>query len=688
MADDRLDSTISAMQFASGTILYVGTETGSVFRFTFDTASRRWTRTAIHALGGSQQLPTLWRAITDIAVDPADPSGASIYVTIGGHGDYRHVWHFDGAQWQHRSGGGSSTDSLLDVHASAIEVDPLNPTHLYVGTDIGVWRSRDGGLRWSPFSQGLPDAGVRDLLLHQIGRVIRAATHGRGIYEHTLDTDTASGIELYVRRTQWDTGRVRAVSGLPDPTAPGDRSWHWESPDVKVDTPNALRGFQLPATGTPGFIDFVDTLQDGTLGIATHATPNTISRVYVQVHNRGVITADNVRVTLLIALLGANLPALPVDYAASVRNGTPIRSAYWRTVGTVLINNVRVGHPALAAFDLPPTLTPPPANRNSNNHHALLALVHHPDDQHMQANTNANAAVLDERKMALKAASVVQFVGEDPEPPLVVPFTLNNSRPDRDLRLRLTTDLKDYPGRVQLVLPPIRTQGSLPQQLSGLAADTDKKPFADWAAGHLSLLQQNPRSVPSFDPDWTKQRIDDVNATLRAPLVLNVTNKRVATLRNVILGPSASITAWLVVSRSDPMWPGMGFDFDALSADEDAPSSSSVMGGMRVRVECVPEIEPKVYSIKLTATKRGAAYRLLTARLSDSAGRVITPADGAILILTIDGESRTPKTVEMRWLATSRHYYYYLATKPRTTSSWVDAYVRGRAVARTQYRGT
>ena len=122
----------------------------------------------------------LTRPVTAIAVDPADNSGKSIYITFGrlGEGDYRHVWHFNGTRWEPRSGPEPPSITpitpstagarphpiaadpvnlrLMDVHTNAIAVDPANPSHLYVGADIGIWRSTDAGKTWSTFSSRAP----------------------------------------------------------------------------------------------------------------------------------------------------------------------------------------------------------------------------------------------------------------------------------------------------------------------------------------------------------------------------------------------------------------------------------------------------------------------------------------------------------------------------------------------------
>jgi hypothetical protein len=55
-----------------------------------------------------------------------------------------------------------------------------------LGADIGVWHSPDGGLHGNPLQNGLPDAPVFDLQIHPMRRLLRAATHGRGVYEIPL----------------------------------------------------------------------------------------------------------------------------------------------------------------------------------------------------------------------------------------------------------------------------------------------------------------------------------------------------------------------------------------------------------------------------------------------------------------------------------------------------------------------
>jgi len=170
-----------ALAFASATRLFVGTTTGQVFRA--DLAGNTWNVTQLdNVAAGALPVSGL---IADVAVDWADATGASLYVCFGGMGDARRVWRFDGTRWADRSGADGATH-LLDVEHNALAVDPAFPASLYVGTDIGVWSSSDGGLAWSPLENGLPDAPVFDLQIHPSQRLLRAALHGRGVYEIAL----------------------------------------------------------------------------------------------------------------------------------------------------------------------------------------------------------------------------------------------------------------------------------------------------------------------------------------------------------------------------------------------------------------------------------------------------------------------------------------------------------------------
>ncbi|HEX3432361.1 MAG TPA: sialidase family protein [Rhizomicrobium sp.] len=61
-----------------------------------------------------------------------------------------------------------------------VRSDPVRAGLLYAGTDAGAFVSFDDGGHWSTLGQGLPTAGVNDLLVH--GNDLIAATQGRAIW--------------------------------------------------------------------------------------------------------------------------------------------------------------------------------------------------------------------------------------------------------------------------------------------------------------------------------------------------------------------------------------------------------------------------------------------------------------------------------------------------------------------------
>jgi hypothetical protein len=176
---------IFALNFATDTRLFVATTGGRVFR-----AERTATGWAVARLDDAAAGPLgLVGLITDVAIDWADSSRQSVYVSFAGRpgADPRRVWWYDGAnaRWEARSGP-PGRDCLLDVEHNALAVDPLDANNVYAGADIGVWHSPDRGQNWRPLENGLPDSPVFDLQIHPAQRLLRAATHGRGVYEIEL----------------------------------------------------------------------------------------------------------------------------------------------------------------------------------------------------------------------------------------------------------------------------------------------------------------------------------------------------------------------------------------------------------------------------------------------------------------------------------------------------------------------
>ena len=390
---DGLDGTILSLLFGSAQILYAGTFVGGVYRFENHGG---WKRTPLHA------APLLAGPVTSIAVDPTDNTNRSIYITLGGHGNYRHVWHFSGVSeiWEERSGPADQEDKrLMDVQHNSILVDPRNPTHLFAAADLGVWTSLDAGKTWNPYTNGLPEVAVLDLKLHPERRVLWAATYARGVYERHVDAPTALPVELYVRDTILDRGLYPTLDGADDPTARNQRVSFRKSPDIKLDAPQPDGSYQTVGT-VIDFATFLDTLEDASASAATGAG-GAVNRVYVLVHNRGVVAAG-VSVMLLLAETALLEPPLPVGFDVAVRSRTPVNTAPWKTVGIADITALRVGMPEVVEFDLPASMLPNPVQQGSSRY-CLLALLTSAKDPFTNAETDLAKLCLGERKVAQRS---------------------------------------------------------------------------------------------------------------------------------------------------------------------------------------------------------------------------------------------------------------------------------------------
>ncbi len=127
----------------------------------------------------TQDLPD--RFPTDMAVDPNNDNIA--YITFGGFGTSHVFKTVDGGDSWSDIGTG-----LPDVPTWSVTVDPENELRIFVGNELGVYQSENGGLTWMNVNGNLPDAVfAMDLVVSRSNRKLRVATHGNGAYEIDLD---------------------------------------------------------------------------------------------------------------------------------------------------------------------------------------------------------------------------------------------------------------------------------------------------------------------------------------------------------------------------------------------------------------------------------------------------------------------------------------------------------------------
>ncbi|MBI2257819.1 MAG: hypothetical protein HYU67_02860 [Flavobacteriia bacterium] len=69
----------------------------------------------------------------------------------------------------------------IESFARCIQEDFQNPNLLFLGTEIGLYISFDGGLSWAKFTNGFPSASVHYIDLQKNTNDLVCATHGRGL---------------------------------------------------------------------------------------------------------------------------------------------------------------------------------------------------------------------------------------------------------------------------------------------------------------------------------------------------------------------------------------------------------------------------------------------------------------------------------------------------------------------------
>lgn len=440
---------------SSGAVIYAGTVAGGLHQATDGGVTATSFLNITPVVAG---WPTRW--LSGIAVHPTDSN--TIYVSFlgfNGTAVSNHVWKgvfsMGSWTWALRAGG------LPDVPVGAVVFDPAT-SNLYVATDVGVFRSTDDGVNWLPFEIGLPNVPVVDLALDPVRNLMRAATHGRGIYQVSLAAPTPQ-VDIYLRDNLLDTGEVLpSPSGVPDPTAPATWAYHWQSADIKVDA--------QPYAATDALVDGVEfddpahpypfPIED--IAGIPHENPvrTEVNRVYVQVHNRGWDTAGQIGLKLLYADAGAGLPALPADFWANYATDA-YDQTQWKLIGNHTFTSVRPAVPQVWSFNWTPPAT-------VSNHVCLLAMVDSPQDPlNPAAQTELNVDVLTPNNKRITHRNT-HPVDPPPSPGGSAWTTLNFNNGFRENRFfDLSVENVRGLGSLRVVLPPLVLRDGLEKGLDG-----------------------------------------------------------------------------------------------------------------------------------------------------------------------------------------------------------------------------
>lgn len=171
-ASTQLDGMVSALAVTPGNsnAMLVGTNSGTIYRTTkatTATSSTEWT--ASKPRDGF---------VSSIAI-----AGNILYATYAGFGG-THVWRSldGGAVWQPLDGEGEMAIPDIPVHTLAFDA-----ARLYLGTDLGIFISTDGGAHWSA-EGSFPRVITESISLGNgpRGSALFAFTHGRGAWRVDL----------------------------------------------------------------------------------------------------------------------------------------------------------------------------------------------------------------------------------------------------------------------------------------------------------------------------------------------------------------------------------------------------------------------------------------------------------------------------------------------------------------------
>jgi photosystem II stability/assembly factor-like uncharacterized protein len=125
-------------------------------------------------------LPVGANYLTDAVMSDNDPQ--LIWVTFSGYNSGQKVYKSTngGTTWSNISG------ILPNIPVNCIVYENKAGNPIYIGTDAGVYYTRDGLPIFLPFKLGLPNVIIDELEIHYASKKIVAATYGRGLWQSNL----------------------------------------------------------------------------------------------------------------------------------------------------------------------------------------------------------------------------------------------------------------------------------------------------------------------------------------------------------------------------------------------------------------------------------------------------------------------------------------------------------------------
>ena len=175
--------------------------------------------------------------VSSLTFDPANANTAyATYSTFNTIPADRHVYRSTdaGATWVGIDGAGGT--GLPDIPVHSLVVDPTNSSRLYVGTDLGVFVTLNGGADWARENTGFANVATEALAVNGSAgaRSIFAFTHGRGAWRVPLCAFSLSQVEVFVP--------MSGGSASINMSAPTGCSWSANTADAWISIVSAEGG--------------------------------------------------------------------------------------------------------------------------------------------------------------------------------------------------------------------------------------------------------------------------------------------------------------------------------------------------------------------------------------------------------------------------------------------------------------
>jgi photosystem II stability/assembly factor-like uncharacterized protein len=162
-----------AVAQGNSSLIWVGKNNGTLFKTTNGTvAVPTWNQFGAGVVPSTNVLALL--------IDKDTPN--TVYAGFGGYSNQN--------LWRTTDGGTNWTSIGTGLPASpvrAIERHPTLANYLYVGTEVGIFTSQDGGATWNTTNDGPANVSVDQLFWYDATTLV-AVTHGRGMFRTTVNT--------------------------------------------------------------------------------------------------------------------------------------------------------------------------------------------------------------------------------------------------------------------------------------------------------------------------------------------------------------------------------------------------------------------------------------------------------------------------------------------------------------------